>query len=290
MKQKRFPDKEPFAREAARNAACAPAEEILASLFGGCVVGLQWQVAVATLMTRAELDSDSPRRSRPRSADGACARHLLTHIIRLLNGLTRNGRKISVRGPAAYWGKESEIHELTADEIRERREQRIAELDAMGLDSSDVTVRTWERRYVPVGLQGGQAARVGVCVRQIGTYARVEREARLFRSTQPRADAEDAVMPDEGQWPYSEWILLRALPQRTLQRLRLWWGEVERWVRRREGEPRKPQGWNAPKQPPATGPPSSPAGVVPADEDSDEYRAQAIAELQALLGTREHER
>ena len=280
-------DKAPFVDERARLARGAAPELVSRSVCGGTPVGITWQYAIAHVITHGNTSTGNLSPHPLRSEGSKCGRRILRTVLLLLDMLEpddEGGHLPSVRGRRGYWGKQHTFVQLTDAQRKARRDEG---------KSDTPTVRT----YVPMGQQGGLAARVGVSVRQLGRYAKLLRAVGLFESYQPPRSSKDAVLPRQGaaEFPYPIWRIgsLQCLPEPVWVRLRRYWGLKRTNGRNRPRAARAPAPVVTPL-PDATGPPSTAAAIgdalqeVHADPDAQDLAALAV--LKARQGSRPWDR
>lgn len=262
-------------------------EYVLNSLFSSCPLGWQWAADIEAMMTRGSLTHGIIAEDDIRTLDSPKARELLAWCLRKIGEVQRSecGTKLVITGQDAYWGRQHEVLQEMSDvefatrkhELEEKRAAR-AHRDFDRNFSREVAgevprrreVQDWEvrrrslRTYDAEGHHQakGDAARHKCSVRTIGRRARLARAAGLFRSRQPKAWADDAVMPRIGSWAYGEWCLLREPGEALMAALQECWGEGEaarralgKPPRRAAGEPRQAakHSAGAPRGPPSDG-------------------------------------
>jgi hypothetical protein len=183
----------------------------------------------------------SPRRLR--SVDSEEGRRLFRFYLHIIGGMERGkgprGPELRIDGTAGWWGRT----EAPGDRAQYNRTRPtpVRRKGPFAFDTAKKTVRLSEsarpysmrqalkRRYCPKHQVGGLAARFEVVTRTIGNWARFLRESGFAGCQQPPRDAEDAHLSRrQGDYPYGVWRVLRRLPTKMMQRLQLFWRELQR--------------------------------------------------------------
>jgi hypothetical protein len=260
---------------------------VLEVLTGSCAMGYAWAADIAAVMTRGHVAHGLIAEDDIRTMDSPLARELLTFGLRIIGLVERSDdhSKLSLRGQEAFWGQqhyvdvdmspeECDLRRLHLEERRARVAERTHDRDFTrelhGEAPKLRAVEEWEtrRKYLRTydangrHQSGGLAGRHKRSPRTIGRWGKLFQVAGVFRSKQPKAWAEDAVMPRVGSWAYGEWMLLREPSPTLMEKLQKCWGELDarrrragRPERRAAGEPKQhPQGSaGAPRGPPRDG-------------------------------------
>jgi hypothetical protein len=246
-RRNRFPDGV-FARELVRlnHGGVAPSKTLLA-LTKGSENDRQYGKDLAWAIEHFVISTGVARAERVRHIDSEEGRRLLAFALRII-GMMKRGKgsrkgEIRLDGPDGFWGRTeppaSRSQRLRRRPTRLRKpddamraplefQRTVDEARPLKLDSRPYKARKkLARRYCPKGQVGGLAARHGVTTRTIGNWARFLRVAGFLGCKQPPRKAEDAwPSRRQGDYPYGVWRLLRALPSKMMQRLRLFWGEL----------------------------------------------------------------
>lgn len=259
--------------------------KVLELVNGRSVMGMAWTAAITHFVTHVRFwPTIEIATTRQRRLDSPAARRGVRIILNLLALLERNGpEKLSVLGQNAFWGKSYEPGGYTREELDLKWAERDALREIHGQVRLSRLNRKPLRKLNAAGRhqQGGLAARVDLEVRQLQRWLDALKLARLFRSRQPRSDADDAILPRNGSWAYPEITVLREPAEAVIERLQEMWGELERAgvpLPRGQGEPRRTKHGHVES---ARGPPESWLAVEP-DEHLHRDIGLSLTELDEI--------
>lgn len=271
-----------------------PTDVILAEFFGDCARGIEWLRDFTHLLAHMRLcDARTRKDGSPyagfdiepiHSPDHAVAREVAYSLVDLLSLLERHDNEIVIRGRRGFWGKQHRKVLLTQEERDARLYEREMALDSVGAPISRAKAPPEiEREYIPAG-GSGLAGRWQCSVSSVGRRASLFKHAHFIGSTQPKADAADAVLPRGADYPYSKWRILRALPRCVLHTLRWQWNELTEAPPAPAPTPSTaPRAAPAPAPERATGPPPAPEPAAPDDAFIASTLAQVARNTARLL-------
>lgn len=242
--RERLPDGA-FARELARlHYGGVPPSRVIASLAKGNERDHAWGKDLIWAIEHFMISTGEARDERVRRVDSEEGRRLTGAVLQII-GLMKRGKgarcnEIRLDGPNGFWGRAEKPQSSQAHRERKRLPMRPgSKLRKLmpGEPRLYSSRRKAKRLYCPKGQTGGLAERFGVTPRTVGYWAAVFRNAGFLGCKQPPRDKEDAVLSRrQGDYPYGIWRILRALPSKMMQRLQLFWGELQKPAEQREAE------------------------------------------------------